>query len=212
MNRFIFCTVVFLFCLTACSKAQSEVQINEFKTIKALVTNKSEAAVWTNELEPGLLSATSIGEMKIAEGVYPTKNLILVAESNNDEKIYPQIKDFGSLNTESLSSSSRKLAASFFDALCNDVFTAETYFKPESVFSLVFFSSDLENGFLKNREQKKEGEKLFTSYLIGSPFLSGSEVQVPVRLYKNKEFVDISLFIDEKQNKISQVKIERWGE
>jgi len=210
MKRGFFLLFSILFLFSACSKTESDASFNGNGTLKSLLVTKGESAVWTNELESSFLTETLETHDKISKDVNLTPEVLNISDSDS-EKIYPQLKDFGSLDTESLSSESNKIVKDFFDAVSTDLLSAESLMKSGSVFSLVFFADDLEKGF-SGKKQAEEDSKLFTSYLIGSSYLSGQEVQIPVRLYNGKKFADITVFVDEKDNKISQLKIDRWGE
>lgn len=197
------------FLFSACSKTESVSTYNGNDTLKSVLVTKGESAIWTGELEPKFLTETLESHDKVSKGINLSTEVLNVADSDS-EKIYPQLKDFGSLDTESLSVSTQNVIKEFFDAVSSDIFSAENLMKNDSVFSLVFFADDLEKGFT-GKKQSDDETKLFTSYLIGNSFLSGSEVQVPVRLYNGKQYADITVFIDENDNKISQLKIDRWG-
>ena len=209
MKRVKFFIFILPFLFSSCSQTESDSTYSVNDTLKSVLVTKGESAIWTNELEPKFLTETLESYDKVSKDIKLSPEVLNIADSDA-EKIYPQLKDFGSLDTESLSVSTGKIIKDFFDAVSSDIFSAEHLMKNDSVFSLVFFAEDLEKGFTGKKKSDDES-KLFTSYLIGSSFLSGSEVQIPIRLYNGKQYADITLFIDEKDNKISQLKIDRWG-
>lgn len=209
MKRVCLFVFSFLFLFSACSKTDNGSSYNGNETLKSQLVTKGESAVWTNELEPKFLTETLESHEKISKSLKLSPDILNIADKDT-EKIFPQVRDFGSLDTEGLSPVTRKLVKDFFEAVSTDLFSAEIFMKPDSVFSLVFFADDLDKGFT-GKKQAEENSKLFTSFLIGNSFLSGSEVQIPVRLYNGKKYADISLFVDESDNKISQIKIERMG-
>ena len=62
------------------------------------------------------------------------------------------------------------------------------------------------------KDNCREGENLFDRFVICSAFEGQELTQVPVRFYKNKDYIDLSLFLSYHGGyKINQIEILRWG-
>lgn len=201
---------LFLILTVSCSKGESaDSYENARGPLKMTLAVKSEAAVWTNEVEGALLTEDIRKKEDIHENVRLVPETLTIVNSNS-EKIYPFVEGFGSLDLEGFSEKGLNLAYDFCDALCEDINSAERLMAPGSMFSLVFFAEDLTD-FFEKYGSSSDTNNAFSSYLIGQSFLSGDDVQVPVRLYFNSKehYTDIRVFLNEKEGKIKQIKIVR---
>lgn len=214
MKKILFLPLVFAFILSlfSCSKAENNDQyFQNNSTLKSLVTTKGESALWTTEIEKELLTSNLSKHDEINPHLKLSTEVFAVASAKN-EKIYPYIENFGSLDLEGMSKEAYNLAEEFAKCLCSDIYSAEKLMANDSLFSFVFLIDDLEKDVFKRKIQSSEDEEgscKFESYVIGSSFLSGQDVQVPLRLYTGtgRTCADLVLFLNEKENKIKQIKI-----
>lgn len=204
-NRLGVLTVSFLLFFSCSHNKPGFVEANGEDTLKTLIGIKSESALWTHEIEDKALSSDLSYINGISSGVRLSPT-VLSASSVGESKIYPTLKNFGSLNSESLKTESRNLVRGFCKSISDDLYSGVDYLEGDSLFTFIFFIDSLEKAF--EGENIKSNKNLFKDFYIGASFLSGDEVQVPVRLVKGKTNVDISLFINEKINKITQIKID----
>ena len=176
--------------------------------------------IWTRELE----SVRLLKDIKKIDGVVSSVKLnkyVIVASEDNGSEIYPSIKDFGSLDTTSISSELYTFLESFSQSLSLGKID-ESLFNPKSVVFYVLFENDLKNiwkdlmgmdmPFFSEEEEKNvlDSQKVFNSWLYGKPILFDSDIQVPVRYIKKNKFIDILMFMSD--NKIDEIQIIQWGE
>lgn len=203
-----FVPLSFLLVVSCSNSGQVNSTVSGENTLKSKVSVKSEAAIWTSELDKDILTE------KLTENPFIGKNVTLNPEAMNvssqaseNEKIYPELKGLGSLDSDSLKKESRKLVSDFCNDLIKgkDLYVSSKYVAKEKMFSYVFFVDDL-----KSNIDSGKHEIGFSKFYIGKSFLSGNEVQVPVRLYVNSgaKYVDLSIFLLETSSEITQIKIE----
>lgn len=209
MKRFSFFTAAFFLFAVSCSNSgQVTSSATGENTLKSKVSVKSEAAIWTSELEKNILTEN------LSENPYIGKSVSLKPETMNvssafseKEKIYPELKGFGSLDSDDLKKESRQLVSDFCNDLINgkDLYASSKYVAKEKLFSYVFFADDLRSNI-----DSGDSEIRFSKFYIGKSFLSGKEVQIPVRLYvvSGAKYVDLSIFVSEVSSEITQIKIE----
>lgn len=219
MRRVCLFTVLFLLLISSCSKAEDSQSYEGNETLKNVLKTKGESAVWSRELESELLKERLSVHHNISDKIKLSPEILVVSNvpeteltGNTAEKIYPHLLDFGSLDTENLSKTAGDVVSDFCQALIQNIYSAETIMDSGSIFSFVFFVNDLEKQFFQSEisvsEDGSTSNPAFTDFLIGTSFLSGEEVQVPVRLFSENKICDISLFVNEKNKKIKQIKID----
>ena len=132
------------------------------------------------------------------------------------------MEGFGSLDTTSVSADLGKLIETFASSLCFGVFD-EALFNSHAVFTFVLFQNDLKTlwkDLLKKdmptfpaeeQETISVSQKVFTSWIVGKPFVFDNEIQVPIRFEKDSIYIDVMLFVSV-ENKIEQIQITQWGE
>lgn len=211
--------IVFSVLFAACSNSgsSSENAFDGENTLKRKVSARSENVVWTYEMEPEILTKDLSHTEGISDNVAKEPYIANLSVFQK-EKIYPEIKDFGSLENESLKKSTYKLVSDFFSVFNSSankassetttIYDGEKYIRKDSIFTYVFFLEDLKQYFAG----KSFGTEIsFYRFVIGKSYLSGKEVQVPVRLYVKdlKNYIDVNVYVDESENLISQIKIER---
>ncbi len=115
MKRVKFFIFILPFLFSSCSQTESDSTYSVNDTLKSVLVTKGESAIWTNELEPKFLTETLESYDKVSKDIKLSPEVLNIADSDA-EKIYPQLKDFGSLDTESLSVSTGKIIKDFFDS------------------------------------------------------------------------------------------------
>ena len=63
----------------------------------------------------------------------------------------------------------------------------------------------------EEQETISVSQKVFTSWIVGKPFVFDNEIQVPIRFEKDSIYIDVMLFVSV-ENKIEQIQITQWGE
>lgn len=186
---------IFVFVLLSCTQgSDSDAENETFLTLKAEAENKSHHYEWVEELEGERLSEnfTDFTE-KIKLSNIALETVLVTYE---DEPLLPILHGFGGLDTSSIPPEVKDVLIGFCDAVtkkdglekCMDFFSDETFFV------LAFFLNDI-------------AEKEIASYLIGSPYVSENNFEVPVRFFSDGNFFDCAVFFDLGDNvKINQIK------
>ena len=186
----------------SCSNPQNSVLTTQENTLRSAVNEKNGNTTWSNELEPQILNKTANEDILVSD-----KNAItpqfLASIKDLQTPVYPQLKDFASLDCSSMNSVLIQTIHDFSNALCEETQDIEKFFQSDYFFNCAFFKHDL---------KQLIGEKTFSKYLICQGFESSDLTQVPVRFYIQKEFVDLSLYLSYHGGyKITQIEIIRWG-
>lgn len=191
-------------------------------TLKKVVQNKEDAAIWTRELESVRLTKNIRQIDSVADSIRLDADVVKVTAIQG-EKIYPVIKDFGSLDVSEIPVNIYQSSKNFADSLSADLYSVLSFFNPSSLFSYVFFLEDLKVKFFDGALPQKPVKNVeagddeinssvddfyvFDKYIIGKSFMSGSEYQVPIRFYMRSNYLDVFIYISEENNKVSQIKI-----
>lgn len=187
---------IFSLVMFSCSQTGDVTTENEsLVTLKAETENKRHNYEWVDELEGKKLSENITDFTK---NIHTNNSFSLesVLASYKDEPLMPVLHGFGSLDTSSIPSDVKGVLIGFCDAVikkaglekCMDFFSDETFFV------LAFFLDDI-------------AEKKIASYLIGSPYVSENNFEVPVRFFSDGNFFDCAIFFDLGDDiKINQIK------
>lgn len=197
-----------LFILFSCSNAQAVTIKTSENTLRNELTEKSEKTVWTMEIEAGRLNSKLNTFINIAD-----KNLVspqLVQSLRNvNAPVYPQIKELASLDTSTMNSALLNTVKDFCNAFKDNSDDLSSFFYSEYFFNYVFFEKDFSEVWTKPQDPE---QPLFDRFVICSAFEGDDVVQVPVRFYKGKEYIDLSVFLSYHVGyKINQIEIIRWG-
>lgn len=214
--------LLFIFTFVSCSANNEEIiKYNVDENLHTIVSKKNEELIWTRELESARLLKDTKKMQGVSASVKLSKNVVIVSE-NSYPKIYPYLEGFGSLDTTSVSADLGKLIETFASSLCFGVFD-EALFNSHAVFTFVLFQNDLKTlwkDLLKKdmptfpaeeQETISVSQKVFTSWIVGKPFVFDNEIQVPIRFEKDSIYIDVMLFVSV-ENKIEQIQITQWGE
>ena len=193
--------------LFSCSNPQSSVLTQQENTLRAAVQLKNAATVWTNEIEPERLTARLNNSIEVSDTNFVTPQF-LQSIDNLQQPVYPQIIDFAGLDCSKMNAVLYKTMKEFSDSLCKDTENLQDYFHSDYFYNYIFFKNDLKDAVSFDKNEKT----LFDRYLICTSFEAEDIIQVPVRFYRKKEFVDLSVYlIYHNSYKITNIEILRWG-
>ena len=203
--------IIGLFFLISCSNPQVILVGAQEETLRNELQMKSEASVWTNELEAQRLSSPITSNVKTAEKVYNTPQMFSTIKGLQPA-LYPEIKGLESLDCSGRNTNLISTMNKFCKDLCKGTSNLENYFLDDYIFNYVFFKNDMNSIF----SESKENEVLFDRYLICRAFENENIAQVPLRFYKGKEHIDLSVFLTYHNGyKITQIDIDSdfngWG-
>ncbi len=193
--------------LASCSSPQGIILTSQEDTLRNELKLKTEKTVWINEIEPERLSSKLNNKIKASENDYITPQMLSTIKELQPA-VYPEIKGFASLDCSAMNKSLFTQMNNFCQDLCKGTDNLQSYFYQDYFFNYVFFKQD----FAPVVEQLKKGEVLFDRYLICKAFESKDLIQVPVRLYNNKDYIDLSVYLTYHSGyKITQIEFIRWG-
>lgn len=210
---------IFIFLIASCSNGKIvETQTETSDTIKFLVKQKEQNKNWTRELEENKLIEPLNNEFIVRN--YSISNEAFKSTYVNYEPVYPEIKDFGSLDTSLLNDKTLNSVKGFCNLIKeNYSHKASDYFNEKYLFNAVFFFNNLEENWSKTYGDKfpeyndEKTAVLFDGFYIGKPDFSQNEnfVNIPVLFYsKNKKLYVKILVNPEEEKMIYQVYINRW--
>ena len=153
LNKAIFVsTLLFIFIFPACNNAsESKLAYTDKETVRDIINQKESEISWTKELDPERLSEKySNDDLIDKETITFTPDIAKVLK-NFDKKVYPELIDFGKLDTSALSYSVLDKVNNFCSAVSSDIYSGpETYFHSNYKFNYVFFKNDLIDNWEKN--------------------------------------------------------------
>ena len=200
-------TAIVLFCLISCSNPQSIILTSQEDTLRNELQNKAKQTTWTNEIEPERLSAKLNDKASAVEKEYITPQMLSTIKELQPA-VYPELKDFASLDCSAMNTSLISMLNEFCTEFCKGTENLQSYFNNKYFFNYVFFKTDFEPVV----NQLKKDDVLFERYLICKAFEAKDLTQVPVRFYNNKDFVDLSVYLTYHNGyKITQIEVIRWG-
>ena len=197
---------VSLFFLFSCSNSQGIILNNQDETLRNEVSEKSKNTVWTNEIENGRLNSGLNTFINIYDNSLITPRLIQTLRDTN-APVYPHIKNLASLDTSQMNPILLNYVKEFCTKLKSEGQELDSYFDQQYFFNYVFFKKDLTDIW-----PQTEGKELFEHFVICKAFEADDLIQVPVRFYKDKEYIDLSLYlIYHSGYKLTQIEILGWG-
>ena len=219
--------IIFSSLLFSCKNtSETKLVYTESDTIKKSVKEKSQEITWTQELEAERLSQKiTRSAMELGPDVPYTKEIFKITK--NQSPVYPDLADFGSLDTRNLRPSVKEKLNNFCTSLASVNHSGEdTHFSRKYLFNYVFFINDLETGWKNNfdkeypkekseneksEEEKSEGTNIFTKWTFGEPFIGSEIMQIPVRFYATCGIIDVTVYLNSNgNNEIYQITIDRW--
>ncbi len=120
----------------------------ELDTLKAFLSEKGEDTIWTKELEAEILS------YELRDETYKIgSNIELNSEVYNlftglKYAAYPDLYDFGSLDSSKLSESISASISEFLNSISKEPYTEkDNYFEKKYMFNYIFFLDNLKNNW-----------------------------------------------------------------
>jgi len=215
ISFFVFCTFIFF----SCSNGKiNDVSQDEPLTIKQIVVQKDAAENWTKEIEQNLLSEPL--ENQIINGTVVQSSETFKAVYFAKNPVFPDVKDFGSLDVSSLNAATLSCIKTFCNNVKNNKLEENgSLFDEKYIFNAVFFNNSIktlwidsfEEEFPLNTEEKTYN--LFTAYIPGKPEYStnSSFAEVPVLFSSKNKKVYVKILVKpEDEPKIYQAYVYKW--
>ena len=145
--------------------------------------------------------------------------------SDYQKPVYPELDDFGSLDTSSIKPQIKEKLNSFCTKLSEaSILETVSFFNNKYLFGYVFFRKDFEDGWKKNfkndfpaKKSKTENEEaenkntIFDKWIFGQPFNGVDVIQIPVRFYCKYGTIDVTIYMNPNgNNEFYQITIDRW--
>ena len=203
-----------LFYASCSSDAAETINAADLDTIKRTVSKIEDETVWSVELEKDRLSQNITSNPELfAQGINLTKENSRILKMYTPA-VYPSFTDFGSLDvskTEYKFITSAEEICSYINS--NDQENLFSCFTSNYRFNYVFFVQELKRNWKENMGTDfPELDGLFERFILGEAFCTENLVQIPVRFYCNKGFLDVTLYMSAVQEKsVYNIKIVRWG-
>ena len=237
MNKLsLYFLLIFVLAFFSCNNSQVIYEDDlEISTIKKSILDKESNTLWTSELEGDFLKTNyEYNGAKIANSLPVTFDLFYF-DLNYKDKILPELESFGSLDTSKIPDDLLSKIRSFIkDVSENPYGDFSSYFDKSFYFSYIFFLDQLKTNYQKYFKiefpykelncEKSELQNssdsdtenvvypaLFTSNRIGQAFISSDLIQIPVRLYNKKSYLDILIFVKVKNYLIYNIEIKNWS-
>ena len=212
-SRYFIFTFLFSISLFSCShQKDGGEETSDLYTIKSLVSQIENEAVWSVELEKERLTKTVKQEADfIPEGhTLTTENVKLSASFK--PPVYPSFRDFGSLDISSLEYKYLESAGTFSSYLAEwNQEKIYACFPSNYRFNYIFFADELKKGWKDNFKTAFPDSDVFNRWILGQPALLDNLIQFPVRFYCNSGYVDVTLYMSpDKDKTLYNIKIERW--
>ena len=206
-KTFALAACIFLIFLASCSNPQGSVLTSQDSTLRSAVQDKNSNTIWTKEIEPDRLKIKLNSQFEVQNKEMVTPQL-LNSINELQPAVYPELKNFASLDCSQMNTFLSDTVKEFCDSLCKGTENLSTYFDSSYFYNCVFFTNDLNNLL----DLKEKPEKLFDRYLICKGFEGENLTQVPVRFYKEKETLDLSIYLTYHGGyKVIQIEILGWG-
>lgn len=200
------------FSLSSCSQAVQESEpAEETLTLRYAANELYNSTVWTEAIEVDRLTASVSSVEGISSKLTLSPLVVAAASPADSSKVFPELKDFGSLDTRLISPSLKIMLDSFSECICKYK-DCDSLMVKKSLFSLALFYSDFNSIFSDTFDLNAEEVICFTSSILGQPLLSGSYYEVPVKFMSDQASMTLSVFCVEEfgQWKIDQIQIAAW--
>lgn len=214
MKLVFFLLILQFFLFFSCSSGQSsEKIISDEVSLKVLSQNREQELLWTRELESVRLLLDTKKNQVVADNI-KLEPLVMTGTVSGKSPVYPYLDGFGSLDTTSISREMRAFLDETFKTL--SLWQVQSLKMQEnSIFSAVLFKYDVENLWQNQFGEKfplvSEDMPLFSAKLYGEPFIDDTEVQIPVRLYAKRGYLDVMLYFTVlTPYKIDNIQIKAW--
>ena len=182
------------------------------QTLRHIAAGLEESVSWTAEIEPGRLTRS----VSAVDGVSSRLNLspviMLASVPPDDSRVFPELENFGSLDTSLIPVALRSMLASFARSVCSNK-DADSFMEEGCLYSLSLFYEDISRIFAGRQGSGAEGgAELFSSFRIGQPFLDGIHYEVPLKFFSDAASLTLRVFCSERDGswRIGQIQIADW--
>lgn len=232
---FILFSILFLSCKNT---TESKLVYTENDTIKKEIKGREGNITWTFDIEEERLSTNiSRSAWPVTENVPFSPDYLRISKKFQ-KAVFPELLDFGSLDTSSMRPSVKEKINNFCTKLSSSPMAeAASFFSNKYIFNYVFFRQELEDLWKTNFKQKlpviekkkntessddsndKEKEEvpeepeinIFSKWIIGQPFTGNDIIQIPVRFFCNYGTIDVTIYMNPNgNNEFYQITIDRW--
>lgn len=197
--------------LVSCSTPQSVVLTSQEDTIRSAVIDKNFNTNWTEEIEAEKLNRKINQQVQVLSNDFISTDFLNTITSLQPA-VYPEIKGFASLDCSSMDRILYDTVSEVCDVLCSGTENLETYFDTQYFYNCVFFIKDFNDEIKDKFNDLKDSKRIFDKYYICKGFEGNELIQVPVRFYKDKETLDLSIYLTYHGGyKVIQIEILGWG-
>lgn len=180
------------------------------ENLKQLAQKKDNELLWNTEIESFRLSKNTSTSASVASTIKLSPEIVALSDDN--APVYPVLEGFSSLDTSHFSASLYDYAEGVCKAVSKWTLSSKDMAE-NSDYSLVLFKYDVESLWMKynGTQFSSDGEiRIFNEWLLGEPFISEEEIQVPVRFFNKKCYLDVLLYIhQQKDYKLDQIIIQK---
>ena len=193
--------------LFSCSNPQGVVLASQDSTLRNALQEKNNKTVWTKEIEPNVLTSKLNSQVTVQNREFVSPQMLSTI-NKLQPAVYPELNNFASLDCSGMNSTIISGVIDFCDALCKGTDNLSSFFEPDYFYNCVFFVKDLNDSMPTD----EKSDSLFDRYLICQGFEGQDIVQIPVRFYKGKETLDLSVYLTYHNGyKVIQIEILGWG-
>jgi len=133
-------------------------------TLKTVLSEKDENTIWTKELEPEILTYKIRDEDLIVGSNVDMSSEVLNLFSSRKTPVYPDLGNFGNLDTSCLTEYALSRINSFFqDVSENPYGEKNNYFESKYLFNYVFFLNDMRVNWNEKMGKSFPEKSLFKS-------------------------------------------------
>lgn len=197
MKKQLFLAVILLSLLAvSCThEAEEYVPAADTDSVKYAVKQARNNVLWTIPLEPDALSSEPAGKVK--ELFYPSAGF---SGMKNDASVYPELEDFGSIDTSSMSREILSGIHDFLKGISNKTLT----------FGSSFFDRPYEGVVILYEASLLPAIQGWT---VGKPseagYGSSSSYEVPVRLETEEGFCTIKIYLNPEKVAGNEVSVQQ---
>ena len=151
-NLFIF-IIISLMIISCKNSSDNKLAYSDVETVKSNVKNKEANTAWTKELEGSRLSENISSNRSVSNEVIITPTILKIF-SDYQQPVYPEIIDFGKLDTSKLDEKTKEKINEFSEKISKNIYNgAESYFNNSYIFNYIFFSEEFVSNYKNNFEK-----------------------------------------------------------
>lgn len=199
---FLFSFLMFFGCSNA---SQNQNFVIDEDNLKAAVLSRTQNLQWTQELEKSRLSQKINPEDKISDKLRYSPSVMIAVEGGiSTNAVYPVIDGFGSLDISDIDPGAINLIDSFCIAYKKGE-SCDQFMAENSIYSLSLFLFDA---------SEEDFSVYGMDWVIGKAFVSESSIEIPVRIFNAKKYIDVNFFMrqDKETYKILDLEISNTGD